>query len=233
VGSVQAGVTIATRKLEGAQAAGVFFGTVGLAMASSGIAAGVGAGVSAAIGSTVGGIIAGVAVDTLTSAALGAAEGAGNAALVGDDPGEAAWTGAVVGGVSALVGGGIGAAGPIRFLRKHNQLLPQVMPNANAAPLTAAAAMVKPEGKYLAGVLVGAVIGGAVGGTVGSAFGGFEPEATLLNVFQGIGFGVISAGSQQVYSYRNFAKAGGNAAPIAAQKAPRIASPFVQASGIV
>ncbi len=131
VGGVQAVVTIAENGLTGGQAAGVFFGFLGLgavAGAITGFTGGVVSAATAVLGPSVAaGSIAGSIAGGVAGAAVGAAAGAGQAALLGADPGAGASFGALAGGVAGAVGSFLGGFGRSAFVKatvgRQNTLL--------------------------------------------------------------------------------------------------------------
>lgn len=121
VGGVQAVVTIAENGLTGGQAAGVFFGFLGLgavAGAITGFTGGVVSAATAVLGpSVLGGAIAGSIAGGVAGTAVGAAAGAGQAALLGADPGAGASFGALAGGVAGAVGSFLGGFGRTAYIK--------------------------------------------------------------------------------------------------------------------
>ena len=112
---------------------------------------------------------AALAVGAAVQGGISAAQSAAQAALVGDDPGEAAWKNAVAGGTSFL-GGSLISAGVGRAL-------------TNAAFSTTSKAVIR-------GVAAGAG-GGALGGGITAGLDDSDESVAFSDVFQGIAFGVL------------------------------------------
>jgi len=166
VGGVQAIVTIAENGLTGAEAAGVFFGFVGLG-AAAGAVTGLVSGVVAIAATTVAAsVTAGAIAGAVAGTATGAATGAGQAALLGADPGAGAAFGALAGGVSGAVGSFLGGFGKLASVQAS-------VAAQNAVKLASGAA------------------GGASGNLLSSVAQGKDASDVLLATFKGVAYGVL------------------------------------------
>lgn len=168
VGGVQAVVTIAENGLTGGQAAGVFFGFLGLGAVAGAITGFTGGVVSAATSiaaaSVTAGSIAGSIVGAVSGAATGAATGAGQAALLGADSGAGAAFGALAGGAAGAVGGVLGGFGRTAFVKAS-------VARQNTLLLTSGAA------------------GGASGNLLSSVAQGKDAKDVFLSTLKGVAYG--------------------------------------------
>jgi RHS repeat-associated core domain len=198
-GAISAAVAISTNKLEGGEAAKVFFGFVGLGLAVGAVSGGISGGVGALLppvasgGSAILNLGISVGVGTVSGAALGAAESAGQAALLGENVGTAAWQGAITSGLSAGIGGlfSEGFEPALRHFKYRNA------PRANNVLTghTRSAAHYAPRSRQsiVAGTLLGAVAGGTVSGGIAGAINGESAGDTFLGMLQAVGFGLIGS----------------------------------------
>ncbi|HSE16277.1 MAG TPA: RHS repeat-associated core domain-containing protein [Pyrinomonadaceae bacterium] len=113
VGGVQAVVTIAENGLTGGQAAGVFFGFLGLGAVAGAITGFAGGVVGVATSTVAASVTAGSITGAVVGAATGAAVGAGQSALLGADSRAGAAFGALGGAVSGAVGSFLGGFGKL------------------------------------------------------------------------------------------------------------------------
>jgi len=166
VGGVQAVVTIAENGLTGGQAAGVFFGFLGLgavAGAVSGFAGGV---VGVATSTVAASVTAGSIAGAVAGAATGAAVGAGQAALLGADTRAGAAFGALGGAVSGAVGSFLGGFGKLASVQ-----------SSIAAQNTLS--------------LVSGTTAGASGNLLSSVAQGKDANDTLLLTLKGAAYGFL------------------------------------------
>lgn len=190
-GAISGVVEIVSRDLEGGEAAGVFFGFLGLGVAvgavGGAITGGVGAALPSSVNASLGTVALNIGITTATGAAtggvLGAAESAGQAALLGEDAGSAAWKGAL----SAAIGAGIGGflsetIEPVARLAKHGRAAFQKSADLTANGWTVFAAST-----------IGGAAGGAASGGVAGALNGDSAADVFVSSLQSAALGFLGA----------------------------------------
>jgi RHS repeat-associated protein len=187
-GAISGVVEIVSRDLEGGEAAGVFFGSLGLGLAVGTVGGAITGGVGAALPSSVNASLGTVALNTgitaatgaATGAVLGAAESAGQAALLGEDVGSAAWKGAL----SAAIGAGIGG-----FLSET------IEPAARLGRLGRAAFQKTAADRWtvFAASTLGGAAGGATSGGVAGALNGDSAADVFVSSLQSAALGFLGS----------------------------------------
>ncbi len=180
-GVVQGSLAVSALNLSGGEAAGVFFGTLVLSTVggalSGGAAAVTGTLVEAA---TVGGAVALLATGIAVQGGISAAQSAGQAALVGDDPGKAAWQNAIAGSVA--FGVGVATGGVAKTLLATNTW------------------------KGTVNAMITGAISGTTGGIAGAGTDALLNESserdTLTSMLQGIAFGLVGGVVPEVIGYK-------------------------------
>ena len=177
IGIVQGAETVAAGNFSGAEAAGVFFGTVVLSTVGGALSGGAAAVTGAFVE---GALVTAAALTTgvVIQGGIAAAQSAAQAALVGDDPGEAAWKNAIAGG-TAFLGGSLVSAGAKAIIKGVD---------------TTARAIAR-------GVASGAA-GGAIGSGVTAGLNDEDEGLAFSDVLQGIAFGVLGGIFPEVVSYK-------------------------------
>ncbi|MFM0148058.1 RHS repeat domain-containing protein [Paraburkholderia sp. RL18-085-BIA-A] len=182
-GVVQSAEVISANNLSGAEAAGVFFGTVVLSTVGGGLSGGAAAVTGAFVEGVTLASAAAIAAGVVAQGAISAAQSAGQAALTGDDAGDAAWKNALAGGSSFLAGSLVTAG------------VGQVLQRATFSTLTGTTKS----------IITGAT-SGAAGGVVGSGVtAGLNDENAGLafsDVLQGVAFGVLGGVFPEVVNYK-------------------------------
>jgi len=190
-GAIGGVVEIVSRDLEGGEAAGVFFGFLGLGIAvgavGGAITGGVGAALPSSVNASLGTVALNIGITTATGAAtggvLGAAESAGQAALLGEDAGSAAWKGAL----SAAIGAGIGG-----FLSEAIEPAARLARSGRAA--FHKTADLRPNGwAVFAASAVGGAAGGASSGGVAGALNGDSAADVFTSSLQSAALGFLGA----------------------------------------
>ncbi|QRQ85824.1 RHS repeat domain-containing protein [Cupriavidus oxalaticus] len=183
-GVVQGAEAIVQNDLSGAEAAGVFFGTVVLNTIGGGLSGGAGAVTGALVEGVTLASAAAIAAGVVTQAALASAQSAAQAALVGDDPGDAAWKNAIAGGTSFLAGSLV-TAGVSTGLER-----------------AAFSATWKGTTKSVITGATSGAAGGVVGSSVTSALNDADADVALSDVLHGIAFGVLGGVFPEVVAYK-------------------------------
>ena len=180
IGAVQGAETIVQKNLSGAEAAGAFFGTVILSAVGGALAGGAAAVTGAAITGVTLASARALAAGVIVQGGIAAAQSAGQAALVGDDPGDAAWKNGIAAGASFLVGG-LADAGIAKLLQR--------------ATFSGTTKLV------LRGIASGSA-GGLVGGGTTAALNQDAGSVAASDVLQGALFGALTSIYPEIASDR-------------------------------
>lgn len=182
-GVVQGAEVISQNNLSGAEAAGAFFGTVALSTVGGGLSGGAAAVTSAFVEGVTLASAAAIAAGVVSQGAIAAAQSAGQAALIGDDPGAAAWKNAVAGG-TAFLAGSIVTAGVGTALKGVSS---EVLKGTTKAVIRGA---------------VSGAAGGVAGGSVTAGLNDDNASVAFSDILQGVAFGMLGGIFPEVAQYR-------------------------------
>lgn len=185
VGIVQSIETIVSNDLSGAEAAGAFFGTVILSTVGGALSGGVGAATGALIGGATLISAAAISVGIALEGGIAAAQAAGEAALVGEDPGEAAWQNAIAAGTT-FVAGALTTAG-------FSRILPPTLSARTTAIVSGSAS---------------GLVGGITGGAVTAAVSDSGSSVAASDILLGGAFGLLGGLTPEFVGKRPSAQVG-------------------------